>query len=105
MAEYIEREKATCKNCFHYKVCGSFGFVLDPLRGGLVCDDFVNAADVVEVRHGEWLDAPYTYFGAKRYECSQCQQDEFWRKRYIEIKENYCPKCGAKMDGERRAEE
>lgn len=49
--------------------------------------------------HGEWLDAQYTYFGAKRYECSLCRDDEFWKKRYIEIKENYCPNCGAKMDG------
>lgn len=59
-------------------------------------------ADVVEVRHGEWLDAQYTYFGAKRYECSLCRDDEFWKRRYIEIKENYCPNCGAKMDGEKK---
>ena len=49
MTEYIKREVVTCKNCFHYKVCGSFGFVLDPLHGGVICNDFVNAADAVEV--------------------------------------------------------
>ena len=58
----------------------------------------IPAADVAEIRHGEWLDARYTYFGAKRYECSRCREDEFWEKRYITIKENYCPNCGAKMD-------
>lgn len=51
------------------------------------------------VRHGRWEDAPYTYFGAKRYVCSECKDDDFWKKRYVEIKENYCPNCGAKMDG------
>lgn len=39
----------TCQDCFHYKVCNSFGFVLDPLRGGVICCDFKNKADVVEV--------------------------------------------------------
>lgn len=39
----------TCKDCFHYQVCGSFGFVLDPLHGGVTCCDFKTKADVVEV--------------------------------------------------------
>ena len=45
--------------------------------------DDTPAYDVVEVVHGEWLEVQYTYFGAKRYECSQCRDDEFWKKRYI----------------------
>ena len=44
MAEYIERE-ATCKFCFHFGVCD----ILDPLHGGVPCDKFIPAADVVEV--------------------------------------------------------
>lgn len=39
----------TCKDCFHYQVCDSFGFVLDPLHGGVTCCDFKTKADVVEV--------------------------------------------------------
>lgn len=39
----------TCKDCFHYQVCGSFGFVLDPLHGGVTCCDFKTKTDVVEV--------------------------------------------------------
>lgn len=56
-------------------------------------------ADVEEVRPGEWLPVQYTYFGLKRYECSECKDDEYWQKRYLEHKEKYCPNCGAKMDG------
>ena len=87
---------------------GVYGQAMKYPEGMFDCDDVINsvanapAADVVEVVHGEWLEVQYTYFGAKRYECSQCRDDEFWKKRYIEIKENYCPNCGAKMDGERK---
>lgn len=56
-------------------------------------------ADVAEVKHGEWIPVQYTYFGLKRYECSECRDDEYWQKRYLEHKEKYCPNCGAKMDG------
>ena len=61
-------------------------------------------ADVVEVKHGEWIPVQYTYFGLKRYECSKCKDDEYWQKRYLEHKENYCPNCGAKMDGGGKSE-
>ena len=66
-----------------------------------IIDRIENAptADVVEVKHGEWIPVQYTYFGLKRYECSECKDDEYWQKRYIEHKEKYCPNCGAKMDG------
>ena len=57
-------------------------------------------ADVEEVKHGEWLPVEYVYFGPKRYECSECKGDDYWRKRYNERKENFCPNCGAKMDGD-----
>lgn len=74
------------------------------------------AADVVEVRHGEWLEDEYnetTY-------CSECKEEALYNstfelqfdydweenlvpcgyeehKEYIRTK--YCPYCGAKMDG------
>lgn len=49
-------------------------------------------ADVAEVKHGEWLhkkidDLNYHVYG----QCSNCLE----RKRI----DNYCPNCGAKMDG------
>lgn len=55
------------------------------------------AADVVEVVHGEWI------FNEKEseshiepiYNCSECNYD-IWGDTE---KTNYCPYCGAKMDG------
>lgn len=53
--------------------------------------DTCPTADVVEVRRGEWLERSYG-----ELQCSACgivQENE--PHRY-----NYCPCCGAKMDGE-----
>lgn len=49
MAEYIERGAVTCRDCYHWGVCDGFGFVLDPIHGGVICDSFVKAADVAPV--------------------------------------------------------
>lgn len=52
----------------------------------------VPAADVVEVRHGEWV---------KPTPCSQeyCSQCGLTPKMVFGMLPNYCPHCGAKMDG------
>ena len=41
-------------------------------------------ADVAEVKHGEWIGL----------ECSKCGHFATYANDY-----NYCPNCGAKMDG------
>ena len=61
------------------------------------------AADVVEVVHGEWKKlrgmAPPEYHG--RHICSECGKiAKEWKMR--EILTDYCPNCGAKMDGGNR---
>ena len=49
-------------------------------------------ADVVEVKHGEWI---LKHIGSGHYwECSEC---EF--KNCVMPRTPYCPNCGAKMDG------
>lgn len=60
--------------------------------------DKIPSADVAPVRHGRWIDPPWTYFGAKQYVCDQCKDDGFWHKRVQHFKDNYCPNCGVKMD-------
>ena len=62
------------------------------------------------VRHGRWLRGsayPHHIF------CSVCYatyipNDEIplWKSEsYFNVPRNYCPNCGAKMDGERRTDE
>lgn len=50
------------------------------------------SADVVEVKHGEYIQK-----GAWHIECSVCGNV----LAHIGEVKNYCPNCGAKMDGER----
>lgn len=53
------------------------------------------AADVVEVRHGEWLkSSPYNRF----MNCSVCG----FGQNHTSFP--YCPMCGAEMSGKRRNE-
>lgn len=52
-------------------------------------------SDVQEVKHGKWLyQEPDDAYSWKPYLCSVC--GEKGGKNYTE----YCPHCGAKMDGE-----
>ena len=60
-------------------------------------------ADVEPIRHGQWIKAVLTYesndniwiYSDTSAECDQCHKVIFdgWGM-------NYCPNCGAKMDGE-----
>ena len=47
--------------------------------------------DAVEVVHGRWV-----HKGAWHIECSECQ----YILAHIGEAKNYCPNCGAKMDGD-----
>lgn len=61
--------------------------------------DIQPSADVVGVRHGHWKVVSDGY-GGKAYicECSECE-DTVWVYKDSDRKWNYCPNCGAKMDG------
>lgn len=50
--------------------------------------------DAESVRHGRWIEVDV---GDCCYRCSECG---FIRDAYLLDIGNYCPKCGAKMDGE-----
>ena len=59
-----------------------------------VCADLIigvcqlPAADVVYVKHGRWVDIPFT----ARWICSNCD----YISEFASFK--YCPDCGARMD-------
>ena len=60
------------------------------------CIRYMDAADVAPVRHGRWetnSDRPDSLI------CSICKCGfDMWKHD----PHNYCPNCGAKMDGERK---
>ena len=63
--------------------------------------EYAPTADVAEVRHGTWEDRPNPQW--KAYDirhCSKCGWNipkNNLRKK--DLNWNYCPHCGAKMDG------
>ena len=57
-------------------------------------DDNGDAIEISRVRHGKWIEKEKYTFGIM-YDCSLCENrildnGHSW---------NYCPNCGAKMDG------
>lgn len=53
--------------------------------------------DVQPVRHGHWINHISEIFPAdSTVECSVCHEHE----SVLLSHDNYCPNCGAKMDGE-----
>lgn len=52
-----------------------------------------DTADVVEVRHGRWG------FDGLGWTCSECGEYALTDKAKMQVHSNYCPHCGAKMDG------
>lgn len=56
--------------------------------------------DAVEVVHGEWSRLEDDYCGLIALVCSKCNR-EYWFEDEPPMKiYNYCPNCGAKMDGD-----
>ena len=53
------------------------------------------------VRHGQWISHPWAEIIEEhlidKYECSECHH---WQVN----ESNYCPECGAKMDGKKKYE-
>lgn len=102
MAEYIEREVALSmheppKSNRHYQT-----YNLDDAYGqgwddALCCLEHLPAADVAPVVHGKWVHIPQTLNTLIQLRCSFCG---WWSlDPSIDGTYNYCPNCGAKMDG------
>ena len=54
------------------------------------------SADVATVRHGRWVSVPHKLARV----CSVCNRDEPYKFADIDTDVyDYCPNCGAKMDG------
>lgn len=124
MARYIDVDKFIedqrefyCEDCYMRKSTSTGEIVYDidsAACGSCRLNDALNAlddtptADVEKVRHGEWEDVAcydaeeigVTEIASMR--CNKCERFHSTVYRYgnpIEMM-NYCPFCGAKMDGE-----
>lgn len=84
MPEYVEREDV-------------IDLITRRYENPEICTQEINsipAADVAPVVHGRWLQKKHKIFGnVYDYVCSECGCD------YALAEYNYCPNCGAKMDG------
>ena len=58
------------------------------------CIERIKAVDAVEVVHGRWHEVDGETEWECHYRCSKCFTQSY------ELT-NYCPNCGAKMDGDR----
>lgn len=102
MSEYIECRSCpspSCKGCNIYTLAtmlrrGTFDGLMNGNRS-------INpAADVVEVKHGRWKEVEWQ-FGDVYYDCSVCGESFcLIEGTPTDNLYNYCPNCGAKMDGE-----
>ena len=117
MAEYIEREVVIDEiesttwyhiNCQKNLVEGAAGEA-DALYKATDIYNVIKStptADVVEVRHGKWIEnqEPLGWCDVDCIECSVCHEswimDEDSSIDDYECIWHYCPNCGAKMNGD-----
>ena len=117
MAEYIKKDELLK---FKTDVYDEDGHVLYAVPTGYIVA--IPPSDVAPVRHGRWIleahDERVNYRWNVTAECSECcdEQKEIWAGFFPDVPSpiargaalvsaesvklsNYCPNCGAKMDG------
>ena len=99
MDEYIKREAATNVAC-------NILWNMNDLSTSVMAKalNSIPAADVAPVRHGRWLhtEEPLGWKDVDCMECSACHDSWIIEEDYCFDDMplwNYCPSCGAKMDG------
>ena len=88
MAEYVTKEQVID----WYR---PYGQTDEPIPFETLVSDLrdMKAADVAPVVHGRWVPTKAPFMNECK-DCSVCGYRTVWGHRY-----NYCPNCGAKMDG------
>ena len=101
----LEKELVRLKNCLNCKIrkechrhCGKVVHGCDHWEYG----DNAPTVDAVEVVHGRWVgyheaDIGYDEYGVR---CSNCNFEV--EDHEVDFIMNYCPNCGAKMDGKKK---
>ena len=91
---YIREQSEECQKAFE-ELGGESGIYADAYND--LAEDFysIPAADVAPVVHGRWIhDGRRIRSGIDWCHCSECGKSDNFCART-----NYCPHCGAKMDG------
>ena len=103
MSRYIDVNKVKLKGIAVFDENLDALIPLSEVRKAL---ELTPTADVVEVRHGEWRGKDWAGVSIRGYmACSCCNvmipsdKDPIY---YCLPQLNYCPRCGAKMDRERK---
>lgn len=101
MNEYIKQtieneSNSICLTCIHRLVCKAIDN-----QPCTECNQYQNADDVAEVRHGRWVPKDNESVSKRNrlikyevYSCSICGRSNG------RIRKKYCPNCGARMDKE-----
>lgn len=93
MARYIDAEKIEYKTVAYPVFDFSTGMMHTKyLEGKYARQEYIDSlpkADVQEVKHGTWGKS---LFAQDFFRCSLCSA--VWNRKF-----EYCPHCGAKMDG------
>ena len=101
MDEYIKREEAI-KIAESYKPQNGSSFCRNRGIADYIAEDIsmIPYADVAPVRHGRWICIRKGY---EEYECSVCHGMDSncsdYYADHVVTEQEYCPFCGAKMDG------
>ena len=61
--------------------------------------DQMRTVEAEPVRHGTWKYGYNSDAGLLCYYCSACGKEAYWDTDYGQQRFDFCPMCGAKMDG------
>ena len=110
MARYIDVEKVKHRLFSVAVTDDTYGMAIS--QGIDIAVKIVNetpTADVMEVKHGEWKCEYDEELGETKVTCSVCGDSRDINGCFVSINDEalynedfFCPRCGAKMDRERR---
>ena len=91
---------ATCKECLHYEACVLNEAYWVKHNADQACSVFKDKTKYVVQKHGRW-EIIVDDYDCEMMQCSCCGS-EFYDgdNDTVDCLHNYCPNCGAKMDGD-----
>lgn len=103
MDEYIKREQLKRRMNFDeqdiIKIDGKVFVNFEIVK---IAVEYTHTADVIEVVHAYWKwEKKIEPQAQNRLYCSRCDKECLSKGSYY-VTSDYCPHCGAKMDGERK---